>query len=253
MEQTEGREKVLVLVKALPVVGERHGEVVCCAGITPRQEWRRQFPVSFRDLGAASFGRWNWVEYRWRQPSGDLRRESHRVQEGSIVLGKVMPKGQRSRFLAPLIRSGTNEAQAKGESLTLVRPQKPKFYFEKKSQKRMQEEAEAYRRANSQRSLFAESKRPLDPCPYEFRYEYRCEDGTNHNHQCIDWETSATYWRYSRELKSEKAALERMQATFGEWLPQKGMVFAMGTHHRFGSWLLVGVIRLDPTPQLALL
>ena len=78
--ESSGHERVLVLVKALPHVGDRHGETVCCAGVTETGEWRRQFPVHFRTL-EEKFRRWQWIDYDWRKPKDDQRPESRRVQE----------------------------------------------------------------------------------------------------------------------------------------------------------------------------
>ncbi len=74
-----GHEKVPVLVKALPHAGKRHGEAVCCAGVTADGEWRRQYPIHFRKL-QTQFSRWDWIEYDWITPTGEDRRaESRRV------------------------------------------------------------------------------------------------------------------------------------------------------------------------------
>ena len=56
-------ERVLIFVKALPHVGERHGETVCCAGGALKGEWRRQYPMHFRRL-RNPFARWQWIEVR---------------------------------------------------------------------------------------------------------------------------------------------------------------------------------------------
>ena len=82
--QKRGRDRVLILVKALPHVGQRHGETVCCAGVTADGKWRRQYPIHFRRL-KDQFKRWQWIEYYWIAPGpDDRRRESRRVQEDTI-------------------------------------------------------------------------------------------------------------------------------------------------------------------------
>lgn len=53
-----------------------------------------------------------------------------------------------------------------------------------------------------------------------------------------------------RKGYGEEHALQHMDETFNEEYPAKGMVFAMGTvFTRPWQWLLVGVIRLDPSKQ----
>lgn len=99
----KGRDKVLVLVKALPHAGSVHGETVCCAGVTIDRQWRRLFPIHFRSLRDNKFARWQWIEYEWRKPDKDARPESRRVQEETIALGSVMPTAERAPFLKKII------------------------------------------------------------------------------------------------------------------------------------------------------
>jgi hypothetical protein len=244
------REKVLVLVKALPHVGDKHGETVCCAGVTEEGKWRRLFPVNFRSLeNDKQFGRWDWVEYRWRKPKDDIRPESRRVQEDSInVLHSLSPKN-RHRFLHRLLRGSTMEAEKAGETLALIRPRKPRFFWESKSKEKLEQQAIEYQAVARQLSFFASDTKPLEPCPYEFKFRYLSQDGQEHNSTCDDWETSATFFRWEKRLGAE-AALQRMNQIFNQEYPAAGMAFAMGTHSRFPkTWLLVGVIRLDHALQ----
>ncbi len=246
-----GREKVLILVKALPHVGEKHGETVCCAGVTENGEWRRQYPIHFRNL-KSKFKRWQWIEYDWILPRDDARSESRRVQEDTIAIEGEMPSSQRARFLAPIVVRSTDEAVARNQTLALIRPKDVRFHFHKKTAKDIKKEREAYAVAASQKSFFDDELKALDPCPYAFKFDYRTEDGKPHNATCDDWETSAMFYNFQNRY-GENDALAIMDKTFNEEYPSKGMVFAMGTHSRRPQqWLLVGVIRLDEIAQMPL-
>lgn len=252
MQQTK-REKSLVLVKALPRGGKVHGETVCCAGVTPELEWRRQYPIRFRHLKESKFQRWQWIEYEYRLPKDDSRPESRYVQEDSIVPGMILPKSQRPNFLNSLIHPSVEDAAERGLSLTLIRPKEPRFKWRLKKLEELEKERQDYITAASQKSLLDDEKSPLKPCPYEFSFEYASEDGKTHKGVCQDWETSAMYWNLCR-AGDEKSALNRMDTVFNKEYPEHGMVFAMGTHSRRpGQWLLNGVIRLDEVGQLPLL
>lgn len=244
----EGTERTLVLVKALPHASQ-HGETVCCAGVTEKREWRRQYPIRFRTL-ASKFQRWDWVEYNWRMPTGDLRPESRRVQEETIQTVGKMKASERSRFIKPLILPSTDDAAAQGKTLTLIRPLRPKLSSSRKSEEELDAERRAYHLVASQQSLFDEELSELEPCPYTFKYTYETADGKSHSAVCGDWETAATYFRFAKQFGSE-AALDRLSEIFGKEYPYKGMLFAMGTHsRRANQWLLVGVIRADEVSQL---
>ncbi|MBL6078184.1 hypothetical protein JMJ56_09220 [Belnapia sp. T18] len=240
-------------MKALPHVGQRHGETVCCAGVTMDGQWRRQYPIHFRRLRDNQFSRWQWIEYDWIAPGPeDQRRESRRVQEETIEVGEVMPERERAQFLEPIITGSTKEAAAKGMSLTLVRPISVRFRWKAKTEKQIAEERAAYEDAARQKSFLDPDLTALNPCPYAFHFDWTDAEGKTHKATCDDWETAATYYRRERTMGA-KAALADLEKTFGAEYPARGMAFAMGTHSRRAEqWLLVGVLRLDRVSQLSL-
>lgn len=239
-------------MKALPHAGKKHGETVCCAGITERGEWRRQFPVHFRRL-SEKFARWDIIEYEYRKPKDDKRPESRRVQEDTIrVVGDLAPK-ERANLLNPIIAPSTAVAASRGQTLALIRPQKVKFSATKKTPKELADERKAYADAARQGSFFDKELSELEPCPYAFTFKYEDEEGRSHTSTCDDWETAAMYRNFEKKYGEERT-LGMMKKTFEEDYPSKGMAFAMGTHSRYPDvWLLIGVIRLDRTTQMTML
>jgi hypothetical protein len=234
-------------------VGQRHGETVCCAGVTLDRQWRRQYPIHFRRL-QQQFKRWQWIEYDWIAPGAEDRRiESRRVQEESIRAEEVIPETERAAFLDPLITRSTNEAAAKGMSLTLIRPIKVRFRWKAKTNEQIAEERQAYEDSARQKSFLDPDLVALTPCPYAFHFDWTDADGMKHKATCDDWETAATFYRREKTMGVQDA-LRSMERTFGEDYPNRGMAFALGTHSRRPEqWLLVGVLRLDPVSQLSLL
>ena len=241
--QKRGHERVLILVKALPHVGHRHGETICCAGVTADGKWRRLYPIRFRRL-KDQFRRWQWIEYDWIAPGPDDRRiESRRVQEDTIHVRDLMPSGKRASFLEPILTSSTAEAAAKGMSFTLVRPANVRFRWKAKTLKQIAEERRTYEDAARQKSFLDPDVDliALDPCPYAFHFDWTDANGKAHKATCDDWETAATFYR-RKQMMSADDALASIEKTFGEEYPKKGMAFAMGTHSRRpDQWLLVRV------------
>lgn len=248
-----GRDRVLILVKALPHVGERHGETVCCAGVTVSGEWRRQYPIHFRRLRDNQFSRWQWIEYDWIAPgSDDKRAESRRVQEDTIQVCDKMPEQERAGFLNQIITSSTTAAAARGMTLTLVRPTRSRFRWRAKTHDQIERERKGYEFAARQISFLDRDLIALQPCPVAFHFEWTDADGQDHRSTCDDWETAAMFYRREKSLGTQ-AALDEMSRVFNEQYPARGMAFAMGTHsRRREQWLLVGVLRLDATSQLTL-
>lgn len=246
-------DECVMLVKALPHRSSNYFETVCCAGVGRDLKWRRLYPVAFRILeGAQKFKRWDWVTYQFTTPENDTRRESQKVVHESIALSGKMKQSERSRIARHLTRETTDEAEAKGESLTLLKPTDVRFSWKKKSVAELSDERAKHAVLANQLSLFNDPVEPLEPCPYEFSFKWKDETGQDRRHTCDDWETS-TAFSVRRDAYGEEAGLKSLQQTYEVEYPQRGMRFALGTHSRRNNqWLLVGVLRVDENPQAEL-
>jgi len=251
--QLSGETEAVILIKAAPQVGQKHGETVCCAGLDLNAEWLRLYPISFRNLeDGQKFGRWDRVRFGWRLPNDDNRIESRRVDQHKLEIVGKLKEPERGRFLANSIVTSLRKEREKGRSLALIRPEIINFFFEKKTEEEIEKEAAKFIRLREQADLFNEQPViPYKPCPFKFKYQYRTEDGKREG-TCQDWEIEATYFKWE-QLYGKKAALEKIVARFGVEYPSKGMALAMGTHSMYPEvWLINGVVRLDEDHQLPL-
>jgi len=249
-----GETEAIVIVKAAPQIGERHGETVCCAGIDLHGNWLRLYPVSFRTLNEGKkFGRWDRIRFRWRLPKDDPRPESRRVDQDTIdIVGQLKPS-ERERFLAKMIVTGLDGERAAGRSLALLKAEVVGFKVEDKTERELAAERARFEALHAQADLFnTRPVIPYSPCPCRFKYRYRTDDGAREG-TCQDWEIEATYFNWSRRYGHDRAIAE-MKRVFGEEYPAKGMLLAMGTHSQYpDTWLINGVVRLDEVRQLSLL
>lgn len=142
--------------------------------------------------------------------------------------------------------------RARNRSLALLKPKDIRFVIERKSDSKMAEESAEFDQMRKQQDMFNQTEAvPYSPCPYQFKYTYLTDDGKR-NGTCQDWEIEATFFKW-RKLYSESSALTRIQEVFGAEYPEKGMLFAMGTHSRYPDvWLINGVLRFDDTNQRSL-
>lgn len=242
-------------MKALPHLSRKHGETVCCAGVTAEGEWKRLFPVRFRHLSAdSSFKRWDWVTFKYTKPTSDPRRESCRVFEDTIMIGKKLPEAKRADFLGPVILPSVKSAADRGDSLALIRPIEPRFSYKAKNAAQLDEERESYKLAAAQKSFFDDELAVLEPSSYDFRFRFRDADAP-HDYSNGDWEAHAMFYNARHKLgMAEQEALEWMDHKFNVEYPQKGMAFAVGNMAAYPKvWQLLGVLRLDESKQGSLL
>ncbi len=238
--------RVTILVKALPQPSKRYGETVCCAGVTPDGLWKRLYPIRYRHLaGESAFSRWDIVRFRYRLPKQDRRPESCSVEEDSIEIVGEMPRKERSKLLDPLIVPSIDEAVRRDQSLALIRPRQPRFFYKPKTAGALIEEREAYAKAARQGSLLDKELETLEPTPYEFKFRFR-DDEAEHIYSNGDWEAHAMFYHGRMRGMAEAEVLEWMDHVFNVEYPAKGMVFAVGNQaKRPHVWQLLGVLRLN--------
>lgn len=253
---TSGESEATILVKALPQVGEKHGETVCVAAVDAYRNWIRLYPVAFRQLeDAQKFRRWQRIKFRWRlpPPNRDNRRESRNISQETITtVGQLRP-ADRAAFLAPLVVSSTKKEFQEGRSLAVVRPEAPEFFFRRRDHSVLEERRQSYAKLLASPDMFgARDIIPLEPAPYDFGYRYRDADG-KHDCRCHDWEIEQTFLNW-RVRYGEAETLRLMVETFGEKYPREGMLLAMGTHSRYpDKWMIVGVLKVPQPVQPPLL
>lgn len=253
-------DECFILVKAQPHRSSKYFETVCCAGIGRDGKWRRQYPVPFRILSdSQKFSRWNWIQYSYVDSKEDRRTESQKVVPESLNVTGTIKKSERARILNPLIRPSFNEANARNESLTLLRPTSIKLTWEKKSEAELDSERQKHAALANQLSMFDSTAEPLEPCPMQFFVEWKDYSGDKRKHECDDWETSTAFKRFERQY-GETEALEILRKKYEEEYFEAGLALAFSTHSRrnvtYGAtnqWLLVGLVRLDIDTQQDLL
>lgn len=254
--QRSGEAEAVILVKALPQVGEKHGETVCVAAIDAYRNWLRLYPIAFRQLeDGKKFTRWDRVRFKWRLPDvhRDNRIESRNIDQQSIEVIGSLRRESRASFLAPMVVRSTKKERSEGRSLALIQPEEPQFFMRQRSTEVMQKRQYEYTKLLQSPDLFAAKELiPLRPAPYEFGYRYRDDDGA-HECLCHDWEIEQTYLNWSRKY-GEQDALDKLYEQFGKRFPGDGMMFAMGTHSRYPDvWMIIGVIKLALPTQGSLI
>lgn len=208
MSETLKNCRVAVLVKALPQRSARHGETVCCAGVTVHGQWKRLYPVRFRHLDDEKiFRRWDFVSFRYGRPPSDSRAESCRVYEESIVVDGRLAKSERADFLEPLVMPSVKAVIAAGRSLALIRPIEPRFFYRSKSRADLEDERQAYRDAVAQKLMFDEDLTAMEPTPYELKFRFKDVDA-QHEYTSGDWEAHTMFFAGQRRLGNDAAVLE---------------------------------------------
>lgn len=247
-----GADEAIIIVKAAPQLSGKHGETVCTAAVTRTRQWVRLYPIAFRTLqDAQQFRRWDVVRYTAQRPRDDRRIESRRLDHQSLTIGGSLPQRERYGLVAPMVVESLEDERAQGRSLAFIRPKITRFTVEKKPSLELEDERQRFQLAAKQTDLFLGPIIPYAPCPYRFKYDYETKDGKRTG-TCQDWETEATFFNWQKQY-SEEEAIKKMKARWGEEMPSKGLLFAMGTHSQYpDTWLINGLVQMSEIGQLSL-
>jgi hypothetical protein len=252
-------KRVLIVVKTYPAPAHKGVEVSCTAGISQERQWMRLFPVPFRFLEEEKqFSRYQWIDVQVRRARNDPRPESHNLNGSSI---RIMPPpvtgwGAREQILSPLRRPSLcgieREREQHGHpTLGVFRPGRIKG-FKLRPTEHPNWTANELAILNQARLDLGgnEPKQQLEKIPFEFRYEFACDDPLcrGHNLMCTDWEMGQSYrsWRRRYGAQWETKFRERYEH---DMIERNDTSFFVGTvNNHPNRWIIVGLF-YPPKPK----
>ncbi len=249
--------KALIIGRASPEPSKKHIETVCTGGITERGQLLRLYPIPYRYLEEnQQYKLWTWASFAVQKNPQDKRKESYRVREESIrILSEVSDKSEQFSLLQKAIsphreyldemykRDWTSMGVVEIELLALeARPQSRNWERDKPHVKQFH--------------LYTEV-RPLKQQPIEMRLRYRCKnnpDCKTHESTLLGWEYMAAFRKFRMQYKTGVRAFEEISRIILDRFadPSKRGYALVGTHHRYGSWMVAQLYWFDkhPTPRL---
>jgi hypothetical protein len=240
----------LIIGRASPEPSRRHIETVCTGAITEDGEVLRLYPIPLRYLEReARYRLWTWARFEVQKNPSDKRKESYKVREGSIqVLAEVKGWPERFALLQKAIipdRETLDELYHKDwTSIGVVEIELINFYMQ--TRKKDWEKDKPYIK---QFHLYAQLK-PLEQLPIEMRLKFRCKNNPHcktHESSLIGWQYMEAFRKFREKYGSGERAFEAMnqklRSLFGD---ERKRAFAlMGTHHRYGSWMVAELYFFD--------
>ena len=230
-------EKILVLVRATPEESSKHSHLVCVAGINEEGKWRRLYPFEFSyGENLIDFRKRDIIEVSTTQADNDKRTESRKVIKHTNLYSQLKPDEVRQRIL-PLV-SSIEKLSENGVSLGVIKPDLLDIDVKINSTEIYDEQAYF-----SMVGDFLE-KREKVKIPVELRYNFKCENEPEckgHNIILIDWELNELARNIMRNEKDSKIIENKIREKFFDFMKSRDLYFFMGTHFRFGTWIIIGI------------
>lgn len=253
--------RVMVLVKAAPVLTSSLDETMCVAAMTldddPR--WVRLHPVPFRDMADESrFRKYQELTARVFKPKADRRPESWTPIEGSMAPGPLVGTEhgwarRRERLAAlgevnmcDLVAANRTGSGPSTPSLGVVRPVgTPELLITRRDDDQLAKWTSRAEAIAARPSLFddpLQRKPAFEVVPWRFRYRYRCASSScgSHSQTIVDWEVVAL-WRNVRHRPNWQ---ELMRKKFVDelWADRNDTVLFVGNQEQHPhSFLVLGI------------
>lgn len=246
------KKRVLITVRTYPTPASKGVEVSCTAGVTDDGKWIRLYPIPYRTLDEDKrFAKYEWIEVEVTKARDDPRPESFKPNLDTIKIGDPVPTTDdwrlRKNILRPLIRPSLCAIQSERDkngfpTLGLFKPKIDRLVIDPADPPDWT--AEQLAKLNQTLSMFqARPSSQLEKIPFDFRYEFRCQDATCQGHRmmCTDWEMGQSYRRWRREYGNdwERAFREKYER---QMMEQFDTHFFVGNLHQFPTaWIVVGL------------
>jgi hypothetical protein len=251
------RKKVLIIGRASPEPSKKHIETVCTGGIAESGELFRLYPIPLRYLEEEKrYKQWSWAEFEIRKSTSDKRKESYVVRPDTInVLGQVESETERFHLLSKGIVPDREKLDAMRQedrtSIGLVEIDVQDLVSKVRRKEWAKEKPYI-----KQSHLYVE-KKPLEQPSIELQIKFRCKN----NKECKAHQCSLIGWEYSEGLRNFTAkyggldgAFLRLKEVFStRYMNSAKRTFAlMGTHFKYGSWMVAQLYAFprDVSPRL---
>jgi hypothetical protein len=230
-------EKILVLVRTIPEKSATYEHLVCVAGINNNGEWRRLYPFEFRyGEKSVNFRKKDLIDVTLAYPDNDKRKESRKVTRHQN-LNSPQDDEEVLKRIIPLV-SSIEKLNAENASLGVIKPELSDIDVIINSTNISDEQtyfsiAENYL-----------EKREKVKIPIELRYQFRCKDEPEckgHKIILIDWELNELARNLMRREKDKKIIEDKIKDRFFDFMKTRDLYFFMGTHFRFGTWIIIGL------------
>lgn len=227
------KEKILITVKTYPTLSRKYAELVCTAGVNESGEWRRIYPVCFRQLlDDQKYRKFQWIEAEIEKSYIDRRPESYQIvrEESLRILGEPLTTAnkwlsRREAFLdkVPFHTDLNVMIQAAHQNKLSLAVFKPSEWLgfthepvEREWDVKKLANLEAQRRQLDffkDETTLAEELKVVKKLPYKFSYRFKDVRGKKTKLMIGDWEIGALYWNCLRSSRGDEVKAIRKVKT----------------------------------------
>lgn len=268
-------ERILITVKTYPTLSSKYAELVCTAGVNENGEWRRIYPVRFRQLQDSSqYQKYQWVEADIEKSTTDGRPESYKIVDPDSLKLIGTPISRADKWFrrkevfhsqVPLeydIVELIAKAHANAASLAHYKPAAITDFVVEDTEREWDPQKLALLEAQKQQldlfkdeATLQEEFKVVKKLPFKFSYRFNDSSGKTRKLMIEDWEIGALYWNcLKRAQGDESVAVQKVREKYWDNFVLSGkcdLTLVLGTtlqHHNKRAPNPYVIISVVPTP-----
>lgn len=216
------KEQIIILIMSTPETSQKYGQVVCTAGITENNEWRRLWSFTPQLKRKHKIHRWDIIEVK-TQKTKNHRKETRKIDITSLKKIDSILKKKRKGIIEKIADKSIDQIIENKRSIGILKPNIKKL----KLVKSITEDEKKF-------GLFFPKYhflcgKPCSICSKKYFY---------HKMKCRDWGANVL----CRKVKSNPNGKEIVyQKLFYDMKDKFDTYFSIGTHRRWHTWMIVGL------------
>lgn len=226
---------MLVLGIAEPHTSRTYEVAICVAGITSEGKFRRMYSVPMSHYVCRPFKKFQYISYEIDEKANrDGRPESRKVKYNTIE-----PLDFASQAtVAEKIRNNTSPSleylnQRNKISLAIIKPAEITS---------CQADRQYKRKTGHFTRLRGNKNNSISLLPFWMKIDFSCRPSCNsHQIMCEDMEIG-NYYRRLLLNNNSSDAMQKVENRFCDFLSDFNPYFLVGTHIRYGTWLIISTI-----------
>lgn len=223
------KEEMLVLAKTKFIPSTKYGETTCVAGVIKSGNYRRIYPILYKDFMKTKFQKRDWIQYEIREDdNSDTRKESLKIKPESIKIIKKEPIDSFNRLISEKQSNSLEHLSAQyrvdGTSLGIIKVKELLDLKIKRSP------VEKYKRGMH-----------IDSVDIKAKYRWKCygPDCKGHFTLLLDSEFIGLCSNLKKRGLSELEIDDTLKDKFLEWMKTRSISFMMGSHNVHRSHFMV--------------
>ncbi|MGA2440313.1 MAG: hypothetical protein ABSH08_05110 [Tepidisphaeraceae bacterium] len=249
---TERTIDVLINCKTYPAVSKKYIETVCTGGVSRGGKFVRLYPIPFRLLSEKEqYDRWDVVRVKVYNDTKDTRRESAHLEPAATIqiIDKIRKDQVKWDWMKSCVFDSADAMESKGLTNGLVEIVPEELYWESEKKTWSPAQLETLNQGNLfHKQSVMESL--ADRVPWQFKLRFTEKNsGRKFDQKVLAWSYYQGYRNCLVDLGNEQAALAALREKVHKSIldPKRSVFAILGTHSRFGQWMISGLYHLPKT------